>query len=133
MTMNLVACLLGALTVTSSLPVSVYDATALTARLEQPSSFAPSCGIEFFVACRPVSGTRTSWLLTAWALDGSIERMTTQRDTDAQPVVAALASGGPQAYQQVVVQRTSLLPPQSVTVTATRSGGCQASVRVEAR
>lgn len=128
--MNLVACLLGALTVTSALPVHVYDATAPHARTEQPSSFAPSCDIEFFVACRP-SGTRTSWLLTAWAIDGTLTRMTTQRDNDAQPVVAPLT--GSQAYHQVVVQRTSLVPPQSVTVTATRTGGCQASLRVEAR
>lgn len=128
--MNLVACLLGALTVTSSLPVSVYDTASPLARTEPASAFAPSCGIEFFVACRP-SGTRTNWLLTAWALDGTLTRMTTQRDNDAQPVVAPLA--GSQAYHQVVVQRTSLVPPQSVTVTATRTGGCQASLRVEAR
>lgn len=127
---TLVACLLGLLTITSSLPVEVYDGASPLPRMEGPTSFAPSCGVRFIISCRP-SGSRTNWALTAWAPDGMLVGMTTQRDTDPFPVVVSGVEG--QAYRQVVVQRTSLLPPQSVTVTATRSGGCQASVRVEAR
>lgn len=127
--MNTVACLLGLLTLTTSQPTLVLEAGANQPRMQVVSSFVPACGVTFLLSCRPV-GTRTTWAITAWAQDGTLVGMTTQRTTDPAPVVVSGVQG--QAYRQVVIQQPSLLPPQSVTVTATRTGGCQTAMRVEA-
>lgn len=129
--MNTVACLLGAVTFLASTPVQVMDSGGNQPRIHAANSFVPDCGIRFHTSCR-VTGSRTNWTVTAWALNGTLVAWDTQRETDTVPQVRAIDVNG-QAYATAVVQRTVAVAPQTLTMRATRRGGCQALMRVEVR
>jgi len=118
------------LTVVTPAPTLVVDNDNVNGRMIAPTFFAPSCGIDMAMACRVV-GTRTNWTVTAWAVDGQLTGMTTQRDSDGFPL-AVTSTSWPAAYRTLVVQRT-VTGPQWIEARATRADGCQTTMRVEVR
>lgn len=127
--MNVAACLLGTLLVTTPAPTLVADLTDVSGRLQPPTTFTAGCNTMLNATCR-LNGTRTNWTLTAWARDGQLTGMTTQRDNDVFPVT--VTTTWPRAYHSLVVQRT-VTGPQWVQVAAIRTDGCQTTMRVEVR
>lgn len=125
--MNTAACLLGTLLVATPAPTLVADRTQVKGQLIAPTTFAPTCGIDLTLACRVVNG-RTNWSVMAWAVNGQLNGMTTQRDSDAFPLT--VTTTWPRAYHNLVVQRT-VTGPQWLSISATRVDGCRTTMRVD--